>query len=57
VSKGGAMHAVAFEFIINLNTLLAIKVNGIEDLKHKGFHPIQRLWFAKTKSCFGKDVS
>jgi hypothetical protein len=43
--------------------MLAIKVIGIENFKHKGFHPIQQLCLLKQKVIlittrgFGKDVS
>jgi hypothetical protein len=42
ISKYGAMHIIAFNFIVNM-PYLAIKVTNIQDLQHKGLHPIHQL--------------
>ncbi len=55
MSKGGATHATAFDFIVNLNmyAMLVIEVTNIHwDLKDKGLHPIDQLGFVKTKLCY-----
>ncbi len=48
ISKCGAMHIVAFNFIVDLNMpYLAIKITNIQNLRHKGLHPIHQLDFIK----------
>jgi hypothetical protein len=42
------MHVATFGFICQLeHVLLVIKVNSIQDFRHKGFHPVHQLGFAK----------
>jgi hypothetical protein len=47
------MHVATFGFISQLeHVLLVIKIISIQDFRHKGFHPIHQLGFAKAKCCF-----